>query len=133
MKRINFDLFGVCRPLAVVLIALSLTSPWISALAQSTDQQRPGGQENRGIDLPKTSIATPKSDQSGSDTKPEIVIQSSHTKPINAVAFSPDTSWLASAANDDTIKIWDISTGYLLRTLYGHSSNVNALAVCPDG
>src|SRR5687768_5790282 len=66
-------------------------------------------------------------------SKPELVIQAGHTKPINAVAFSPDGRWLASGGKDDTIKIWDIATGYVLRTLYAHSSNVNALAVSPDG
>src|SRR5205814_7907637 len=33
----------------------------------------------------------------------------------------------------DVIKIWDLANGNVLRTLYGHTSNVNALAVSPDG
>ena len=65
--------------------------------------------------------------------KPELILQTGHTKSANAVAFSPDNRWLASGGKDNVIKIWDLATGNVLRTLYGHTSNVNALAVSPDG
>ena len=65
--------------------------------------------------------------------KPELMLQSGHTKSANAVAFSPDNRWLASGGKDNVIKIWDLANGNVLRTLYGHTSNVNALAVSPDG
>ncbi|MGH9880087.1 MAG: WD40 repeat domain-containing protein, partial [Pyrinomonadaceae bacterium] len=91
------------------------------------------GQEQRGIELSRDATQTSQVAPVPSSTKPELVIQAGHTKPINAVAFSPDGRWLASGGKDDTIKIWDIATGYVLRTLYAHSSNVNALAISPDG
>ncbi len=65
--------------------------------------------------------------------KPEVVLQVGHRRAIRSVAFSPDGRWLVSGAKDNTIKIWDVATGRLLRTLYGHGSPVNALAVSPDG
>jgi WD40 repeat protein len=65
--------------------------------------------------------------------KPELILQTGHTRSANAVAFSPDNRWLASGGKDNVIKIWDLATGNVLRTLYGHTSNVNALAVSPDG
>ncbi len=65
--------------------------------------------------------------------KPELILQTGHTKSANAVAFSPDNRWLASGGKDNLIKIWDLATGNVLRTLFGHTSNVNALAVSPDG
>jgi WD40 repeat protein len=65
--------------------------------------------------------------------KPEAVLQVGHRRAIRSVAFSPDGRWLASGAKDNTIKIWDVATGRLLRTLYGHGSPVNALAASPDG
>jgi hypothetical protein len=49
------------------------------------------------------------------------------------VAFSPDNRWLASGGKDNVIKIWDLTTGNVLRTLYGHSSNINVLTVSEDG
>jgi WD40 repeat protein len=65
--------------------------------------------------------------------KPETVIQVGHRRAIHAASFSPDGRWMASGAKDDTIKIWEVATGRLLRTLYGHGGPVNALAVSPDG
>jgi WD40 repeat protein/uncharacterized caspase-like protein len=65
--------------------------------------------------------------------KPQAVLQVGHRRAVHAVVFSPDGRWLASGAKDNTIKIWDVSTGRLVRTLHGHGSPVSALAVSPDG
>jgi WD40 repeat protein/uncharacterized caspase-like protein len=65
--------------------------------------------------------------------KPEAVLQVGHRLAIRSVAFSPDGRWLASGAKDNTVKIWEVGTGRLLRTLYGHGSAVNAVAASPDG
>ncbi|MEH2316851.1 MAG: ribosome assembly protein 4, partial [Nostoc sp.] len=40
---------------------------------------------------------------------------------------------LASASYDKTIKIWDVSSGQLLKTLTGHSSEVYSVAYSPNG
>ena len=50
-----------------------------------------------------------------------------------ALAVAPDGSWLASAGDDDTVRIWDPHTGQTRHTLTGHTSTVQALAVAPDG
>src|SRR5688500_8961573 len=115
------------RALIVLLVFASLSTSLTAGLAPRN------AQEKRGIELSKDATQTSQVAPVPSNVKPELVIQAGHTKPINAVAFSPDGRWLASGGKDDTIKIWDIATGYVLRTLYAHSSNVNALAVSPDG
>ena len=56
-----------------------------------------------------------------------------HSDSVNSVAFSPDGKTLASGGKDDTIKIWNLSTGRPTRTLTGHSDEVNSVAFSPDG
>jgi WD40 repeat protein len=40
---------------------------------------------------------------------------------------------LASGSVDNTIKLWDITTGKEIRTLQGHSSWVSSVSFSPDG
>ena len=56
-----------------------------------------------------------------------------HTSYVTSVAFSPDGEMLASGSLDHTIKLWDVSSGVLLRTLTGHTGNVLSVAFSPDG
>jgi WD40 repeat protein len=52
---------------------------------------------------------------------------------VNAVAFSPDGTLLATASYDGTARIWDPATGTTRATLQGHTGPVNAVAFSPDG
>ena len=47
-----------------------------------------------------------------------------HTDGVNAVAFSPDDSFLASAGADRFVKKWDVETGKQLVQFEGHTSHV---------
>ncbi len=59
---------------------------------------------------------------------------------IIGVACSPDSNTIISRQNglnsfglvDNTIRMWDIDTGKLLRTLSGHTQHVNDMAFSPD-
>ena len=64
---------------------------------------------------------------------PELILQTGHSKVVQAVAFSPDKRYLASGSFDSTIKIWDVETGSELRSLSGHLGAVKALVWSPDG
>jgi WD40 repeat protein len=52
---------------------------------------------------------------------------------LYTLAFSPDSSLLASGGADQKIRIWSIPEGQLLRTLEGHKAEVEDLDFSPDG
>jgi WD40 repeat protein len=62
---------------------------------------------------------------------PDLVLQVGHAKPISALAFSPDGKWLASGSDDLTIKIWDLATGSVVRTIQS-GTRIATLAISPD-
>jgi WD40 repeat protein len=49
------------------------------------------------------------------------------------VAASADGKWLATAAADNSIKLWDLATGQVARALAGHTGPVTALRFSADG
>jgi CHAT domain/WD domain, G-beta repeat len=51
---------------------------------------------------------------------------------VNAVAFSPEGRRLASASQDKTARIWEISSGKQLHTLT-HTGDVRSVVFSPDG
>lgn len=72
------------------------------------------------------------------DLADEAPIQVDHSLPGHAnivfsVAFSPDGRQLASASADDSIILWNVSNGLLVRRLEGHSADVLEVEYSPDG
>ena len=55
-----------------------------------------------------------------------------HSGAVSSVAFSHDSTRLASSSDDRTVKIWDASSGACLQTLEGHSRYVNSVAFSHD-
>src|SRR5271156_1170645 len=55
-----------------------------------------------------------------------------HSSMVISVAFSHDSARLASASGDQTVKIWDASSGECLQTLKGHSGSVSSVAFSHD-
>jgi WD40 repeat protein len=64
--------------------------------------------------------------------KPEIFVQLGHSGNVFAVAFSPDGKYLLSGSDDKTLKLWEVSTGREIRTLW-HTEGVMSVAFSPDG
>jgi WD40 repeat protein/Cdc6-like AAA superfamily ATPase len=61
------------------------------------------------------------------------LILAGHTEEVFAIAWSNDSTRVASGSGDGKVKIWDGETGELCFTLEGHSSVVKCLAWNSDG
>ncbi len=56
-----------------------------------------------------------------------------HLKPVNVVAFSPDSKRLVTGSADGTAIVWDVTTGQNLRALKGNTAAVTTALFTPDG
>ncbi len=50
-----------------------------------------------------------------------------------AAAFSPDSRTIALPTDEDSVNLWDVSTGELLGTFIGHKQGIRSIAFSPDG
>ncbi len=52
---------------------------------------------------------------------------------VVSLAFSPDSREVATGSWDNRIRLWELRSGRLARTLTGHSGYVSTVAFSPDG
>jgi serine/threonine protein kinase len=70
--------------------------------------------------------------QTGTLTAPEALLQG-HENAVQALAVDPAGRWLASGSADSTVKLWNLETHDVRRTLRGRGDFVSALGFAPDG
>jgi WD40 repeat protein len=63
---------------------------------------------------------------------PETFVQIRHTSSINTVVLSPDGQWLLSGSGDDSINLWEVASGRLIRT-FKDTEDVEFVAFQPGG
>ncbi len=59
------------------------------------------------------------------------LIPNGHQQPITSVSFSPDGQWLATASQDQTVKLWS-RDAQLLQTLTGHAGGILQVVFSPN-
>jgi WD40 repeat protein len=72
--------------------------------------------------------ATAGGDAGGDATKPPNALYA-----VRAVRISSEGRALAAGSADGVIRIWDLQSGQLARTLRGHPGNIRDMAFAPDG
>jgi serine/threonine protein kinase len=107
---------------------------WLNLLAADVGSDVPSTLKRQLIisnpQIPKPAVVAPLEWQCVHTLK-------GHTSMVQAIAISPDGQLIASGSNDNNIKLWQLTTGKLLRNFNrwfsGHSSMVDSLAFSPDG
>ena len=61
----------------------------------------------------------------------EITVLQGHTSGVRAVSFSDDGQLLATGSNDNTVRVWDVATGQLVKALRGHGGRVRRRRLHP--
>jgi WD40 repeat protein len=51
---------------------------------------------------------------------------------VRGCAVAPDSSYIVSASNDNTLRMWNPDTGDTIHTLKGPTDPVRGCAVAPD-
>ncbi len=62
----------------------------------------------------------------------QLAILTGHTRTVTTAAFSPDGQWLATGSQDGTVKIWNPTTGTLIKTLAVTPNAVWSVGFTPD-
>ncbi len=99
-----------------VLIALMISGIYLLRLLPSSIGQLPSNQP------PIAGSVNPVLEQTFLDTAP-----------VWSVVFSPDGQTVIGGGANQKIKVWDIKTGKVLKTLSGHQDAVRSLVLTPDG
>jgi WD40 repeat protein len=85
------------------------------------------GQAPKGAGLPR--LRTPRA----RGWIMHSLILEGHTDIVTAVAFSPDGQFIVSGSHDNTVSMWDATTGTGRHIMHGHTSSVTSIAFSPDG
>lgn len=60
------------------------------------------------------------------------LVLTGHTGAVAGIAITPDGKTLVSIGNDNSVRLWDVAAGKLLKSLEGHTSWIGNVVVTPD-
>ncbi|NIM15632.1 MAG: NACHT domain-containing protein [Candidatus Aminicenantes bacterium] len=61
-----------------------------------------------------------------------VFVDQGHKDIIRTVAISKDGRFMVSGSDDKTVKVWDLESGHLIKTLEGHVHYVLSVFISPD-
>jgi WD40 repeat protein len=136
LEKIGFRLAAV---LLFTIILMTTSVPGLESVAfAKSDVQTTRCQLSAYLPLAKNSATDVMVDPEWAT--PNMIVRSrygtkqgGHTNVVTTVAFSQDGKFLLSGSRDKTLKVWNLSTKRLDRTLTGSRSGIAAVAVSPDG
>ncbi len=121
------------RPKVIVGVLPSRVHP-VRAVAVSTDKSTVAAGRGNAIDIynAKTGAFIRALTDPGLATADKKPVTGAHLAIVESLAFSPDGKYLASGAFQE-VKLWDVDTGMLRKTLTGFADRVMAVAFSADG
>jgi WD40 repeat protein/serine/threonine protein kinase len=63
----------------------------------------------------------------------QVLVLNGHTAPVKGLAWNPKRSLVASASQDQSVRIWNSETGEQLALLQGHDKGADAVTWSSDG
>ena len=98
----------------------------------------PDGAEAKSVAFSRDGIRFAVGDQQGQITVAQTnrsggeIYLRLNTEPIHTIRFSPDGRWIASASDENAVKLWNLQTNDV-KELCGHHGRVYDLAFDPSG
>src|SRR5207244_2179047 len=125
--------FNVVKGIRKVVIQLSASTAVVSSVVPGEMQQE--------MSTSRILSPTVKQGENLFPFPPQLVVEkldllytlTGHKNAVSSVILSADGQTLISGSDDQTIKVWNLSTGKLQRTLTGHTGLVFSVALSADG
>ena len=99
----------------------------------SLDGARWAGAELASVVFRPTGTAPTYDPDAAIDLLAQLRMATGHGDPVAGCTFAPNGLCVASTSRDMTVRLWDASSGELVRVMLGHEDSVKACAFSPDG